>query len=547
MNALSLLKRYWPFITVVLIAGFLRFYRIDYHFSTNGADEGIQLMAGRLFAEGHDMYTQINSVQAPLFLWIYSLLHGNITAARSLSALFSLSGIVAAMLIGHRMGNKRIALLAGLFMAFNQYYVKEGRLASLDLFCSVFLLWAFYFLIVSFCGERISPWKIALSGILFSLACMTKLFGVIPLMGVSTYLIWFWIKQLRADRNTSRITFYSLAAFGFAIIATTLLIMSVFGIVETFVGIFLNNLDRPSQSLEDKLHVLGNLFLWFFIPVALSVLAAFRFRTGKNVQLLLAWAVPLSLFFIFQSLTWIHHLTILVPPLALLGAVGADSLLSSGPGTGTGTRTGKDQTTGTDRTGSFSDPPSTCERSATVCELENRNTSGFGNGRISSFRNGSMIPKNILSDRKILLVLVVVVIFVLVQAGIGFGQVLTAERPVEYAVADEMKKVTDGNEFVIAGDPLIALRADRNQVPEACNLAWVRSTPLPSTELINLTEQYDVSAVVLTYNLSHSDGYVEYVLKNYQFHGAWDGRGKFSDVEGDIEIDRENFHLYIRP
>ena len=67
------LRANWPFLVVFLIAVILRIYNLRYPMDLpgtvsplgyNGADEGIQLMAGRLGSEGFGMYTDVNTQQA---------------------------------------------------------------------------------------------------------------------------------------------------------------------------------------------------------------------------------------------------------------------------------------------------------------------------------------------------------------------------------------------------------------------------------------------------------------------------------------------------
>jgi hypothetical protein len=54
--------RHWPFVVLFATTAFLRFYHINYPFSANGVDEGVQLLAGRLAARGFGMYTQMNTM-----------------------------------------------------------------------------------------------------------------------------------------------------------------------------------------------------------------------------------------------------------------------------------------------------------------------------------------------------------------------------------------------------------------------------------------------------------------------------------------------------
>lgn len=204
------LRGIWPFVLLFAAALLLRFYNIGYPFSVNGIDEGNDLMAGKLAATGFSMYSQINTMQAPLFLYVYSLLDGNIVACRSLSAVFSVLGILGVCLISRRIANNGVALVSGVFVAFNFYFLKEARLASMDLFASVLLIWGFFFLTRFIQGEDHGRANLFVSGCLFAVASMTKLFAVIPTMGVSIYLATLWLRGRGMSEQETGVSFLSL-------------------------------------------------------------------------------------------------------------------------------------------------------------------------------------------------------------------------------------------------------------------------------------------------------------------------------------------------
>ena len=63
-----LLEKSWPLLLVVAIVAFLRFFRLLDPIWRYGIDEGVELMAARMWRNGYAMYSTINSVQAPLFV-----------------------------------------------------------------------------------------------------------------------------------------------------------------------------------------------------------------------------------------------------------------------------------------------------------------------------------------------------------------------------------------------------------------------------------------------------------------------------------------------
>lgn len=526
-------KRNYPFIILILLTAFLRFYRIGYPFEVNGIDEGVHLMAGKLGSEGYDMYTQINTLQGPLFLFIYSLFSGNIILCRSLSATFSLAGLLGVILLTRRISNRGAALLAGIFLTFNYYFLKEGRLASLDMFASVFLIWAFFFYLRASEKNKQYTADFILSGVCFSLACMTKLFAVIPLAVLSMYILVRWFHGWKKGMKETVKRFVAMGIFATAIIITVVIVMSIYGLETTFYGIFLNNLSRPSQPFYVKL---GQFLLFFgvlMVPFLFSYIPLRRYYQRKEVQILVIWLVPLQIMYLFQSLTWVHHYTIIVPPLCILGSLGVYDFFygtyykhpAEVEGEGEGeTDAQKDRDRNRDK---------------------DVKAKGIGKRWLSSL--ASYVPETILNNRKKRVVFVLSTIFIVVLIAHSFATVIPVKKPVEYTVAEDIAGITEEEDFIISGDPLITNRADRLQVPEVANLAMVKYPPITEEMLINLTEEYDVKVVVFTYNLSFQEKYVAYIRENFTFFKAYDHEGAFSNVEGEIPVAKETFNIYVRP
>ena len=522
-NAVTkMLINYWPFIVLLLIAAFLRFYKIGYPFAVNGTDEGVHLMAAKMGANGFHMYSQINTVQGPLFLFIYSIFQGDIMACRSLSAIFSLFGILGVCLISYRIANKQVALLAGVFLAFNYYYIKESRLASMNMFATVLMIWAFFFLILFLQNTRHTKLNMMASGIFFALSLTTRLFAVIPLTGISIYLILYWRKGRKMGKREGKKRFFALFVFGGAIIATTLLVMSIYGIENTFTGMFLNNLHRPEQPILGKFSALSSFVVLSFVPFIFCFIPAFKMFRKKAVQVLLIWLVALIIWYMVQTLTWNHHYTLVVPPVCILGAIGVFEFFCPA----------KDK-----------QPGSCCHDGL---QKENAKDHPVLKNKVI----GCCIPKAIFCDRKKAAVFLLVVISVCILVISNFMLVIPVKQRAEHIVAKELKELTSEEDYIISGDPIITNYADRLQVPEVVNLAIVKYPPVTSENLINLTEKYSVKAVVFTYNLSGQTEYVRYIqdenLSGFEFHKAYDKKGRVSDVEGEIEIAENTFNIYVR-
>ncbi|MGA1866387.1 MAG: hypothetical protein ACMUFK_02835, partial [Thermoplasmatota archaeon] len=99
----GIIQRFFPYLSVLVLSGILRFYNLMNPFSfpgysgslgNNGTDEGVFLMTGRLVNEGHRMYSDINTQQGPIFSFVIELMNGNPFPVRSMTVIFSLAGIL---------------------------------------------------------------------------------------------------------------------------------------------------------------------------------------------------------------------------------------------------------------------------------------------------------------------------------------------------------------------------------------------------------------------------------------------------------------------
>ncbi|MDD3494173.1 MAG: glycosyltransferase family 39 protein [Candidatus Thermoplasmatota archaeon] len=488
------------FLLLMALAVVLRLYNIAYPFSLNGIDEGVHLMAAKLAAQGFDMYTQINVVQAPFFLYVYSLFQGNVVACRLLSAFFSLLGVAGVYLFTRRVADSQAAMVAGAFMACNYLVVKESRIASMDLFASVLLIFAFYFLLVALQRQTGRTVFLSLSGVLFAMSALTKLFAFIPLACVSLYLFVLWLHRHGYGRERRHLLF--LSAFFLAALGGGLTILSIYGLETTFTGMVLNNLYRPEQSLGDKIRQVATFGALMSVPLAFSLYAIRKRYRWRETHLLLIWLLPLLVFFLVQSLTWMHHYILIVPPVCILGALGLHEVFTS------------------------SDPAS-----------GPRFSPGLWTGRLRAAQH---------SARSRVAAVLVTVIFIGGMVVSGSVAVFTTEEPVAYQVAEDVRQLTTETEWVISGDPTVLLYADRLQVPEITNLAMVKYPQITSAVLVNLTERYNVSTVVVTYNLSTHSGYLDYLGQHFQFHRAYDQEGNVSTVPGIIPVSTDTYVLYHR-
>ena len=75
---------------ILLIAMIPRVFYISIGVLPNGVDEGVDIMAGRMWNFGSELYSQINTVQAPLMLSVYGLIEADPVIFRLFSTICSL-------------------------------------------------------------------------------------------------------------------------------------------------------------------------------------------------------------------------------------------------------------------------------------------------------------------------------------------------------------------------------------------------------------------------------------------------------------------------
>ncbi len=483
------------FIFTAVLGLTIRFFKLSYHFSENGTDEGIQLMASRLMSEGYVLYLDFNTMQAPLFHGIYSLFGGDLLMARSLSVILGVLGIMAVMFIIHRYVGKWPALFIGVLMCFESYHLKESRLASMDMGVTTLLVFAFLFLFLTLERDnRYRRYFAVFSGLFFALASMTKLFAVIPMGAVYCWLLLQMIMDRRKEGCFRPEEIRVMAIIPLSVIISVAAILIIFGPVRTIDGMLLSNLEgRAAQDLLERLGRIGTFLLFDLGVLILALISIPRFRKERLVRISLVWLLSLVMWFALQPITWDHHMTLLVPPLLLLSGSGVNRLFRA------------------------------------MADVWNRPRSR----RTVQERSLPMISSALL--------LIIMMSFAIP----AIYTVAAVEEPVEFKVGRELASITDDGDWILSGDPLIPLLADRLQVPEAVNLAQISHPKLMDEDLIDLCEEYGVSTVVITYRISELTAFKEYIQTNYTFiTGYLEDGTDGPDVEQEWEY--RNFLIYKR-
>jgi hypothetical protein len=192
------------------------------------------------------------------------------------------------------------------------------------------------------------------------------------------------------------------------------------------------------------------------------------------VRVLSLWAFPLLIMFMFQSLTWVHYFILVIPPLCILAALPVGRI--------------------------FDDEGS--EKKSTTYRIRKRFSVDI--------------------DRQERALIGLFILYVLISTGFSTATVIGSHRPIEDVIADDVRDLTSEGEMVLCGDPIIALMADRDQPPEATNLAKVRYPELTSEDLTRIVIDHDIRLVVISYHLSSYEPFCEWIFDNWTFRKAYE-------------------------
>lgn len=493
LNAISRSKYGTVYLALVIlaIASIPRLFFTNWSFYPNGVDEGIDIMSGRMMAAGYTLYSQINTVQPPLMLSLYGFLEADPFVYRLLSTTASLVIVGLILYAAYKIGGKSVMVAAGAFLAMDLMFLHESRLASLDMFSLIWVaLGVALFIRVREKGER---WATILMGALLGIAIMTKLFGVIASGAIFLILLYDILSHtdslkkfnlgrfLPPSGGDQRPKWTALIIYSLSIALVVLFVMVFFGIEEVVQGVFLNQLNRPQDSIFQKMVYFGVFFLCNIIALPFFFIGLKPTYRKKEGIILLISAFYL-MFMVFQAKTWTHHLIFLSPALALTAGVGAIKLA-------------KDISSG-----KIKFRFSISKKTVTIAE----------------------------------------VVLILAAAFVGGGTALVIKErgaPVEHNAAEVLMSITDEGEYVISGDPLIPLMADRPIPPEVVNVAVVQWPPITNDELNQSVIDYGVTAVVLTYHLLEMEGFVDFVEEHFEL--------KSYIMDANLPFPMEDYEIWI--
>lgn len=465
-------------ILLLIIASLPRFFYIGRDIHPNGVDEGVQIMAGRMLDAGYEFYTQINTVQAPLMLSIYGAIEGDPIIFRIFSTLASLMIMICVMWVGKRIGGRHVMVAAGAFAAMDLMFLHESRLASLDMFCLLWIVLAVAFFIKY--RQSGKKWAVLLMGFSLGIGAMIKLFAVIAagIMGIIMLLDWVndteisILKKLKTrkylpHRKYQDVKFIHMVLLLLSFSLVVLFIMARFGIMNVIEGMFLNQLHRPFAPFTTKLRYFGIFVLLNSIAFPFFFLG-FKPLYKRPEGVIPIITIGFFLYFMFQAATWIHHFVFLSPGLSVTAGVGVIRL------------------------GKMID-------------------------RYRRKKESMKLPVPTKTAGRTILYMQVILMLLVAVIGGGFSLVVKERgQSAQYKAASLVEDLTGPDDFVISGDPMIPAIADRPQPPPVVNVARLKFPDVTNDQMNETTIIYGVEVVIITYHLAEMEGYVDFIEKHYK-------------------------------
>jgi hypothetical protein len=289
-------------------------------------DEGEYLYQVWRMTLGEVPYRDFLTPQLPVFLYsgrvVMGLVGASLSVMRGYNVLLTFATGILLYLAGRKHGNRGVGLLAMVLFLVHPDVFKECRIYRSE--PTLLLLVTAGLVTATWTVDKGYRRNLALAGILFGLATMSKLFGLLPAVGVALWLVWDWVR----GRRTFRETVANGLAFGLPLLLVVALIAGIFSLaVPGFWNLVLgHHLAQGGDLAADE--VLGNKLglFWRYLDlypvfVPLALLSSGVGMARKDSRARWAWQIPTVVAFLLLSRELGgRHFMYLLPALSLQAA-----------------------------------------------------------------------------------------------------------------------------------------------------------------------------------------------------------------------------------
>jgi len=467
-------------VMMLITLGALALRLLPLHGGPTDYDEGVYWQSLRAMAHGQPLFSSVFSSQPPFFLLglypFYLLFGQTLFAARLAVTLYSLLGIVALYFAGRALGRRVAGVVAATLLAVDPLYLTESHTLQAEAPALALMAAAVALAMEAIRhGGRARSWLAVASGVALGLGFMGKLLDVVAVVPIALYLAAPVFALCRDEHGVIRrpaaarlrpalravVRDYSYC-FG-AFLLVCLLLVAPF--VASF-GAFYDQVVRFHlvAGSVDNLGLKHNISLILktqalYLPglLALVALGLALWRRAWDVVPLALWLLASLILLARQQPLLGHHLTLLSPLLALIGALAlplATSTMTqgaSGAPTSGGARSG------------VLDPPAV----------------------------------RVLAYGVVALALIVVLVGA-VSGGIANRAAGAAPARETLRMASALQAFTQPGELVVSDDQAIAGLADRDVPPQLVDTSQVRisSGYLTASQLESIITRDSVRAIL---------------------------------------------------
>lgn len=142
----------------------------------------------------------------------------------------------------------------------------------------------------------------------------------------------------------------------------------------------------------------------------------------------------------------------------------------------------------------------------------------------------------------------ILTIFIAFNLFLAVFFIFTAPKDLAYNVADEIERITDENDLVISGNPLVNVLANRLAPPNLTNLAKYHYPGTTLNDIIYWLEKNETKVIVLYYHLYEIEGLRDYLnmSQKWHFYKKIEGKGQMLFYGISIKFSKDVYEIYIK-